>query len=171
MVQSKELTPNNSALWQHAIAATREKLPDKPHDNWESRVQAIAWYYNMGGRFINTRPASQFADTNLTQEVKNTLSTRGVELTANLMQHSLSYQWREYLGHTKVVIQPPNDASPKMPCEIAANDLFGIKADVGGYSILFPDATNTRFTIPHLAGYALISLSRALSRRETKFRG
>jgi len=166
---SKELTANSPKLWQQALAATAEKFPKDKHNTWEVRSHAVNWYWDHGGRFVNLQPPPQLISAERAPVIKNILARNGIPMTASLMARSLQHQWREYLGHTAVLIEPPEDASGTTSI-IKPGGFFGIKAVTNGYNLLLPTAQNTNFLIPYLTGYSLMTLSRELSLREMKFR-
>ena len=166
---NKDFTANSPKLWQQALAVMAKTFPATKHNDWEARSHTVNWYWDHGGRFINTLLPSQLVDTKQASIIKNILATNGIEINASLMARSLQHQWREYLGHTDLVINPPNDGSGS-PVIIKPNGFFGMKPKTGGYDILLPNAQNTTFTVPHLTGYSLLTLSRELSLREMKFR-
>jgi hypothetical protein len=166
---TKELTANSPKLWQQALAATLERFPKAKHNAWETRSYAVNWYWDHGGRFVNLRPPAQLTNPETAPVIKNMLARNRIPITASLMARSLQHQWREYLGHSAVIIEPPEDASGQ-PATIKPGGFFGIKAVTNGYNLLLPTAQNTNFLIPYLTGYSLMTLSRELSLREMKYR-
>jgi hypothetical protein len=128
------------------------------------RQAAINFYLECDGGFLNRQPRPTPRADRL--NLVNQLKTRGVTITASLMARSLAHSWHEYLGHEAVELTAAENKS----FILKPRGYFGIKASAFGYELMLPDARNTRVMIPHNIGYTLMSLSRELSRRETKFR-
>jgi len=158
-----DFLPKNNLLWQSAMNAARKLHPTLAQDTMNFRSAAVKWYCENGGKFNHdyTGPSDLSHTKALIANVFNTKHL----ISASLMAHGLQYQWREYLGTKSCRILVAKDEE----LVIARNGFFGINPIASGYQILTASNAERPKIIPSLVGYALLSLSRELSRRETKF--
>lgn len=158
-----DLVPINAELWQQVLAASMQKYA-KPHDHWKVRQRTVRRYLTKNGKFTDLPTTA--SDRLL---IANALSTQGIVVTANLMARSLDHQWRQYLGTATISFDDFSENVTE-PLILRKNNYFGIKPHATlGYELMLPTNRNTRIVLPLDTGYTLISLSRELSRRETKF--
>ncbi|HWY33503.1 MAG TPA: hypothetical protein VNX68_02580 [Nitrosopumilaceae archaeon] len=158
--------PTNKPLWQLCLAHAVRRQGGS-HNNWITRQSAINYYLRYNGGFANSKPNN--SNDRLTQI--NLLASRGIPVTASLMARSLAHQWRQFLAHESVLFDTgaASTENSNLPLILKPQGYFGIKASAFGYELLLPNAKNTRIMISRAMGYTLMSLSRELSRRETKY--
>lgn len=159
-----KFAPTNKPLWQVALAQAIQHHGNS-HNNWLTRHSAINFYMKYGGGFANPKPLP--INTNKLDMINN-LKSHGIPITASLMARSLDHRWLQYLGHETIALEAADQLS-NLPLIIKPQGYFGIKASAFGYELMLPNARNTRIMISRDIGYTLMSLSRELSRRETKF--
>jgi hypothetical protein len=160
-----QFSPINKPLWQVALA-TAQRQHAAEQDRWRVRQTAVEFYLHNQGEFATAKPQPMAREHRLA--LTNLLVRRGVVINASLMARSLNHQWRQYLGHDTVALATVQATS--MPLIIRPQQYFGIRASAFGYELLLPDARNSRIMVPSHIGYTLMSLSRQLSIRETKYR-
>lgn len=133
----------NPHLWQQVLSHAMQQLK-QPHNDWNVRHKAMKKYLENSGTVRH-------------------------EVSANLMARSLNHEWFEYLGHSTLQFEDYTK-STTLPLVLQPNGFFGLRGSAFGYNLMLPNARNTQIMVSSDIGYTLLSLSRRLSRRETKYR-
>jgi hypothetical protein len=117
----------------------------KDYDRFAVRKAIIEAYVRCGGDF--TIPSENIN-----------------KVEASLLQRGAGLLWREYLGN-KIKLNASGENY-----ELCKGMAFGVKPVSNGYSLMLASAATKPVNLSALEGYTLLSMSRAITTREARFR-
>jgi hypothetical protein len=149
----RKFSTSNEKLWQTCLARY-DNCGLSLLDKYE---QAIAAFLNYDGKLYGIKPEPVDAEN--------------APVTATLLTISQSHNWRQYLGAEPIQLTGSEPTKLDLPAllTLKPQDLFGVVATPYNYNVLIPNAQATQINVPRLSGYALMAMSRELSRREVHY--